>query len=268
MAQALFQQPPFAQQLNTKAFPLTNGGGGSSTLQTGYMIWASPGLSAYNGLAMIQYLYNPSTVASDYNVASADAQAAMNFPTPGNSAQLAIPLSQTVQWSLMFDRTFELWNGYSANGLPNAIATSANNGTASTDPSVIGCQADVLAFMQFTGMLANWSGASATALGGAQATSLLAGNSGVMALIPAWAIFANNNVANGLTYYGFINEWSVQYTHFTQFNVPMRCVISVNWTMMPMPNTQPPAPAAVTTLPNGQPGPGSNSLGSPGIGGT
>ena len=41
-------------------------------------------------------------------------------------------------------------------------------------------------------------------------------------------------------YYGYINEWSVQYTHWTQYNIPMRCVISVNFTMLPMP----PGPAA------------------------
>ena len=62
-----------------------------------------------------------------------------------------------------------------------------------------------------------------------------------MQLVPAWAFFGNNNVANGLNYYGYINEWSVQYTHFTQFNVPMRCVISVNWTMLPNPGTAPPS---------------------------
>lgn len=269
MATQFFTQPNFAPQLTNKAFPLS-GPGASYTLQTGYMIWDQI-MPGYSQRASIQYLYNPSTVSSDYNIADTYAQAALNFPNPGDTAMLAIPLSQTVQWSLMFDRTFELMGSYAANGLPNSIAT-VNSGTSATDAGTIGVQADVLAFMQFTGILANWAGGAASSLG-AQAQSLLAGNSGVMCMWPSWAVFANSNVANGLTYYGFISEWSVQYTHWTQFNVPIRCVISVYWTMLPMPNTQPPSAPQITTLPNGQVGPGgvaigTGNIGSAGIGGT
>jgi len=54
----------------------------------------------------------------------------------------------------------------------------------------------------------------------------------------------------------------------------MRCVISVNWTMLPQPGTIPAAPG-MTVLPNGQPGPGATGpgvagpapIGSAGIGG-
>lgn len=38
-----------------------------------------------------------------------------------------------------------------------------------------------------------------------------------------------------LAFYGFISEWSVEYTHWTTNMVPIRCVISVNFTMLPEP---------------------------------
>lgn len=231
---ALVTQPQFDKRLTTLAYPLTGIDGG--ILQTGYMIWDKP-LPGYGGRAVVRYLYNPSTVSADFNIADASAQASLNFPNPGDSAMLAIPLSQTAQWSLMFDRTFDLWNSFTTGGVP----INNENGVGATQ---IGVQADVLAFMQFTGMLTNYSyGTSGSAP--TQQNANLAANSGIMQLVPSWAYFGNSNIANGLMYYGYINEWSVQYTHFTQYNVPMRAVISVNFTMLPMPNTQPPtAPGA------------------------
>lgn len=225
----MLTQPGFAGQLTTKAFPLTNGPGGGTSIQTGFMQWAPPYIYGSTP-AVIRYQYNPSTVASDYNIASASAQAAYDFPNPGDAAALAIPLSQTVQWSLMYDRTFELWGNYDATGTP------AGNGTASTlDASQIGCQVDVIAFMQFTGMLdANQfttNGQGGLTAAAAYSTS----QTGIMQMIPAYAYFGSSSTSNQLMYYGYINEWSVQYTHFTQYNIPMRCVISVNFTMLPSP---------------------------------
>ena len=247
-------QPPFDKRLRTLAYPLTGGPAGGTTLQAGYLIWDKP-LPGYSQRAVVQYLYNPSTVSSDYNIADASAQAALNFPNAGDSGMLAIPLSQTAQWSLMFDRTFEVWDAYESDGLP----TGSNS---STEASALGVQADVLAFMQFTGMLTNYSYGTNGSAAPTTAAQNLSANAGIMQLVPAWAFFGNNNVSNGLMYYGYINEWSVQYTHFTQYNVPMRCVISVNWTMLPTPSSSPPSPpSSGITLPNGTPGPGSNSLG-------
>lgn len=244
---ALYTQPPFSDQLSTLAYPLTNGPAAGATLQTGYMVWAPPYIPGYGSTAVIQYLYNPSTVSSDYNIADATAQAALNFPNPGDSANLAIPLSQTATWSLMFDRTFEVWGAYNTDGLPSGSSSS-------TDPAVIGVQADVLAFMQFTGMQSNYS--STTTNGTAGTVASLSASTGIMQLVPCWAVFGNSNVTNGLLYYGYINEWSVQYTHWTQYNVPFRAVISVNFTMLPNPSNNPvPANPISRLLPVG-PGPG------------
>ncbi len=222
------------------AFPLT--GGQSGVVQRGYMIWASPGLPGYSGLATVHYLYNPSTVSSDYNIADASAQASLNFPNPGDSAMLAIPLSQTVQWSLMFDRTFELWGQYGADGQPSNVPGGDN------DPSLIGVQADVMQFMQFTGMLTSYqygtNGQGGLIAQPTTAAQNYSQNAGIMQLVPCWAYFGASNVNSNLQYYGYINEWSVQYTHWTQYNIPMRCVISVNFTMLPMPATQPQQNAA------------------------
>jgi hypothetical protein len=232
-SQSLLVQPKFDPRIFTMAFPLT--GSTSGIIQRGYMIWDSATApTQYGGsLATVHYLYNPSTVSSDYNIASASAQAAMDFPNPGDSAALAIPLSQTAQWSLMFDRTFELWGQYGSGGTPNNVFGTSN------DPSSVGVQADVMQFMQFTGMYIS-SQYTTNGQGGLTASASYSTNqTGIMQMIPCWAYFGASNIQNNLMYYGYINEWSVQYTHWTQYNIPMRCVISVNFTMLPWPSTQP-----------------------------
>ncbi len=265
MTTPMFTQPTFAPQLTQKAFPLTNNATSGQTLQTGFMKWAPPYPTGASGPAYIQYLYNPSTVASDYNIASASAQAAYDFPNPGDAAVLAIPLSQTVQWSLMFDRTFEVWGSYDTAGIANGAGTTANG---TLDPTQIGCQADVMAFMQFTGMFLQnqytTNGQGGLTAAAAYNTSALGGaQTGIMQMIPCWAFFGSNSVANQLSYYGYINEWSCQYTQFSQYNVPIRCVISVNFTMLPTTTDTAAAPAtsAGVTLPNGQAGPGATGGG-------
>ena len=261
-----YTQPPFSPNLTTLAYPLSENV--SATLGRGYMIWDPPYIPGYGQPAMINYLYNPSTVSADYNVADASAQQSLNFPNPGDSSILAIPLSQTAQWTLMFDRTFEVWGSYTADGLPNGSSSS-------TDPGVIGVQADIRAFMQFTGMLAPYSYGTANGQGGLNLTGLapsgnLAANSNIMQLVPAWAVFGNSAVSGGLIFYGCINEWSVQYTHWTQFNVPYRAVVSVNWMMLPIPSGHTPATGQGNLLPTptgGPTGPAAFTTTATGIGG-
>lgn len=224
-------------------------------VKRGFMLWDQPGGNlGYTGGSLgnrdkIDFQFNPSTINSSYTVANGSMQASMLFPTPGSTSTYLAPLQgQNVSFDLYYDRTMELNYGSgqgSGKGQPN-------------DPAVLGCQADVLQFMQFTGMLANLSTLGANGVGGYNAilggttgASLPAtsiGSGGIMIMQPAWIYFSNSlNQAftNGsfnwsalnkeLAYYGYIESWSVNYTHWTQAMVPIRCVISVSFTMLPDP---------------------------------
>lgn len=229
MTQGPLSQPKFDSRINALAFPLAGQSSKSTSvgLTRGYMRQYQP-LPNYSRSSVIHYQYNPSTVSSDYNIADPSAQAALNFPNPGDTAQLAIPLSQTVSWSLMYDRTYELLGSYDDSGntkYPNA---------AVNDPRVIGCEADVMQFKDFTGMLTNYSYGTASTSNLSKNVNYTL-NQGIMQLVMAYAYFGSSGQGNNTQYFGYINEWSVQYTHFTQYNVPMRCVIAVYFTMMPPP---------------------------------
>jgi hypothetical protein len=251
--QSLLIQPSFDPRI--RAYPSAMGV--PVSVDRGYMIWDLKGgnLGYTGGLYgdgrdQVNFLFNPSTINSSFSVANASLQAAFLYPVPGSTSTLLAPLQQTVSFDLYYDRTYELNYGTGANG----------NGTQkANDPGVIGCQADVLQWMQFTGMLANLNNVSnvQTLLTGGAAfgsttnipTSAL-GNGGIMIMVPCWLYFSNLTQAKALTktqansvqalnsqlaYYGYVDSWSVNYTHWTQQMVPIRCVISVEFTMLPTP---------------------------------
>lgn len=244
----LVNQPKFASQLQSQRPVL----GEDISLQRGYMLWAQPMKSIYggggplnDGRDMINFLFNPSTVSTDYNVGNTSLQAAMMYQVPGDQGNLLAPmLYQTVSWQLYFDRTFELNYG--------------RNSSAVNDPVVIGCQADVFQFMQFTGVNAQLSKQQAQSIqgaGGSQVGSKSSGTAGavttggMMMMVPCYVYFGNalqqmnqnvnssnfNAVGSQLAFYGFISEWSVTYTHWTSNMVPIRCSVSVSFTMLPNP---------------------------------
>src|SRR5581483_7972601 len=66
---------------------------------------------------------------------------------------------------------------------------------------------------------------------GAKSTvSPIASTQGPMMLIPIWLFFGN--VTGGLSYYGYVSDWSVTYTHFSQYMVPMRCAVDIDFTLL------------------------------------
>jgi hypothetical protein len=227
------EQPAFASQITNLKYPLT--GTQFGTLQRGYMVWDSTSLpTGYSSAARVNFLFNPSTVTASYSlIPDTSVQAAMMFPTAYNNTDLRVPLSQTVEWSLLFDRTFELWGAYSySDGIPIEQQIQVNAGT--NNAAAVGVMVDINAMQQFTGMYANYySGASAaqqSAAGGSISGSLY-NQQGIMQPIYSYVWFGSNT----LFYYGYVSAWDVTITHWTQYMIPMRCVINVTFTMMPTP---------------------------------
>lgn len=221
-------QPLFDSRIMALAFPQT--GKGAGTIERGYMIWDQP-IPGYNAKAIVHYMYNPSTVSADFSMSDPSTQAAMNFPISSDTADLAVPLSQSVSWSVMYDRTYELNQG----GVFNDDGTVINPGQyTQNDPRILGAQADVMQWLQFTGMLTNYSYGTATGDQAPTGKGLdFSASQGIMQLVPCYAFFGNADVPHNLSYYGYITDLGVQYTHWTQYNIPMRAVISISFTMLP-----------------------------------
>lgn len=227
MGQTPLTQPAFAKQLSaTKDQAL----GITPNLQKGYMIWDVAGGNVgysggpYNGRSVFNFMYNPETISATFATEATSAQASMLYNAPGASDILAIPLSQSVTWTLYFDRTFEVNYNH-----PNNTVN---------DPAIIGVQADVVQMMQFTGMLSN------LAAGLSNIKTPHVNKGGVMMNIFSWVYFGKNVTPPGgpysktiyenrLGYYGFVSGWDVNYTAFTQNMVPYRATMDVSFQMLP-----------------------------------
>lgn len=226
-------------------------------IQRGFMSW-DPNTKWSNpygqdntwaGAPKVLFLYNPSTVEASYSIDNIGAQSTLMFPvaTSDSNTSLVLQLSQTVGFTIMFDRTYEM-----------------NTGSASAQMKALGCEVDVLAMKQFTGMFsqigsanvqsgdptsgnpflgsaAGGSGGTSTAISGLNAALNTANpNSGavlqgIMAYQPSYVFFGAPQAS--ICYYGVVSSWDVQYTHFAQNMVPMRCVIDVSYTLLPPPTT-------------------------------
>lgn len=217
-SQSLVTQPPFDIRMTSLAFPVT--GKEYGTLARGFMVWEKA-TGGYNGQAQVNFLFNPSTVEIDQSVSSSlGAQASALFAIAGDNQNLVVPLQQYASWSLLFDRTYELWGSYNS--------TTAAPGT----PASIGVLADINAMQQFTGMKINNATGSGLAAGsgGLSGTALPPSYTGIMQLIPSYVFFGGQS---DMFLYGYVSEWDVTITHWSQLMIPMRCVINVSWTMLP-----------------------------------
>lgn len=227
-----YTQPNFDPRLTTLAWPLSQNQ--AVPIQRGFMYWdTSVGLPAgYSTAASVRFLFNPSTVSTTYILQDSGAQAALNYSNAANNASLVVPLSQNCQFSLLFDRTYDLWG----------TSTTVQNLNGS-DIDILGADIDVRAMRQFTGMYAQNYTDNAASQGqtgvfqgtGTAASTGVAGSlsQGIMQMIPSYLYFSGPTM--GIMYYGYVDSWDVTYTHFTSLMVPMRCEVDVSFTFLPPP---------------------------------
>jgi hypothetical protein len=232
-----YTQPNFDRRLTTLTWPLTSTLSGNYPIQRGFMYWdTSVGLpTGYSKPAVVRFLFNPSTITTNYILQDSGAQAALNYSNAASSANLVVPLQQTCSFSLLFDRTYELWNSNQGGSI---------NQTQLTDVQIIGVDVDVRAMRQFTGMYAtNYTDNAAQ--GGTSPTGVFSGSGstlsgvagslsqGIMQMVPSYLYFSTPT--QGVMYYGYVDSWDVIYTHFTSLMIPMRCEVDVSFTFLPPP---------------------------------
>ena len=228
-----YVQPSFSPNIQT-----TFGGFGSNQygqVAHGFMIWDSvTAVPGYSQLAIVSFQFNPSTLSVSYASQTSN-QAVTDFiySTQVASATPLAAMQQSLSFSLLYDRTYELWGSYNVDGTSKAGGSAASS-TNVNDPAQVGVGADILAMQQFTGMLDTTDGGigNATATPGG-ATGTVLKPQFPLFFIPAWVYFGQS-VAS-LYYYGFVSDWSVQVTQWTQYMVPMRCVMNVDFTLLPTP---------------------------------
>ncbi|HEY1645120.1 MAG TPA: hypothetical protein VGF75_01905 [Candidatus Saccharimonadales bacterium] len=226
---ATYQNPPFHPNIlniggkNEAVRPPTSDKiyAPNGSLQRGRIVG---GLGAYNGGApnttfIVNFLYNPSTISESRGIDLNNGVLPSTSRNIGDPGQYATGLSTAVSFSLLFDRTFELWDSSYIN----------------TQAGTYGCRVDVEALYNLVGinqLVANVPTVVIPKPGQTGKQNIV--TQGPMLMAPCNVYFGPNG--NGaLSYYGYISEMDITWSHFAQTMVPAR--VEVDLTLTVLPNT-------------------------------
>lgn len=224
-----YANPKFDNRIYTlSGLKATAPGTGVSTgdLQRGYMV-QDPNYMLGNVQYSLRFLYNPSEVQISHNtsVTSAAALTPQYYRSQFDTAQPDIPLSATVSFNLLFDRTYELWDS----------ATRQHSLYDWDDePSLSGVKVDIAAAYRVVGILQPKTQTVAnphTSINDPGVSQVIVrnGNPGPMPMTPVQVFFGG---PNSLNYRGYVSALSIDVTHWSQLMVPMRCTIGVTLSLL------------------------------------
>lgn len=191
------QNPPFDRRIRS----ITNfGGTNGGEIQKG-MIRTEDWKFALN------FLYNPSTVDVSHSMDEYSSTTPMPYfaRDKNNIGNPVVPLASSVGFSLLFDRTYELWDA--------SLRT--------TPAGQKGVYVDVKALYDMLGMTAKDE--SGNNLGDAIVSPMI--------YTPVHVLFGG--AANSLKYYGVIQSASITYTHWNSDMIPSRCAVTIGMNLLP-----------------------------------
>jgi hypothetical protein len=229
-------------------------GTGTSAFQRGYLLTATrrnPSVAGRNAKRYrVNFLYNPSDITVSHSVQLDNNATALpqELRSDADVGQVLGVTGSSLSFSLLFDRTYEC----------------ANTGIWNRPEAAMGCYADVVTIYGLVGISEPTLTPSATQIPYAPGqgppnsgvttqgpvsttptTTTSNANAeqkyGIMKLNPVFAVFCPvrtldpSGFSTGVSmmrYYGYINSLSVQYTHWTQRMIPVRCVVSISMALL------------------------------------
>jgi hypothetical protein len=225
----VYQNPPFHPNILTvgganKAINPSpnnqfNTGGGS--LYRGLLIGGAGAIKGAKGSTQyrVNFLYNPSTISESRSIDLNSGVLPSYARNPDDPGTYATTLNTTLGFSLLFDRTFELWDKSYKDSLSG----------------VYGVRVDIEAFYNLLGInqLSVQNTSSVVPFTGTgdvpgRATNVV---QGPMTFSPVKLIFGNHS-KGALSYFGYVSSIDITYTHFTSTMTPARCAVDVGFTVL------------------------------------
>jgi len=167
----------------------------------------------------VNFLYNPSTISESRSLDVNNGVLPAYARNPDDPGAYKTGLNTSIGFSLLFDRTYELWD-------QNYLGTQAGT---------YGVLVDVNAFYNMLGINTLVSAANSNLTPaqmnhlGSQGGQFSVVTQGPMSAVPVDLYFGYLSIG-ALKYFGIISEIDITYTHFTQQMVPMRCAIQIGFT--------------------------------------
>lgn len=166
----------------------------------------------------VNFLYNPSTITESRSLDLNNGVLPAYARNPDDPGSYATSLNATVSFSLLFDRTFELWDG----------------AYRQTQPGIYGVRSDVEAFYNLLGInipqvqTNTATQAAPPAINPAKITNTV---QGPMTFAPTNLYFGANS-KGALSYFGYVSDMNVTYSHFIANMTPSRCAVDVTFTVL------------------------------------
>jgi len=222
-----YQNPPFHKNIlniggnNTAVRPPISDKAGfnpGGNLQRGMLV-TGPGVSQANSsnTYIVNFLYNPATISESRGIDLNNGVLPSSYRNIGDPGQYITGLSTSISFTLLFDRTFEVWD-------------SAYIGTQA---GTYGCRVDIEAFYNLLGinqLKANVPTVVVPKPGQTGKQNVV--TQGPMLMAPCNLYFGAQNTG-ALSYYGFVQEIDITWSHFTQTMTPVRAEVDVAFTALP-----------------------------------
>lgn len=202
--------PTFRQDFTTR----------QGNLHRGLLVSGAGILKGYksNVQYKVNFLYNPSTITESRSLDLNNGVLPAYARNPDDPGSYATSLNTTISFSLLFDRTFELWD----------------TNYRQTQPGIYGVRSDVEAFYNLLGInipqtqTNTAAQAKPPAINPAKITNTV---QGPMQFIPTYLYFGANS-KGALNYFGYVSGINITYTHFIANMTPSRCAIDVSFTVL------------------------------------
>ncbi len=217
-----------------------------------------PTQNGQNRLFKCYFLFNPNAIDKSYQFDSTVTGALpaqyQNPATQGEGAGLV--LNQQINFSLLFDRTFELWAGPFQTDTRNAVPSGPG-------PYKYGAQWDVWAVERLVGVYGQAAGKGPSGPPVASEVDVwFADTSNPQSNEVTTGAGSISTVGGALHFQGWMTSLSAEYTRFDTNMVPSRAAVSVSFLQVysnTASNTAPPATPANSAGTTGNPPPGVNT---------
>lgn len=186
-------------------------------LYRGLMV-TRPTTGGYAQQYRVNFLYNPATIHESRSLDLNNDVLPTYARNPDDPGQYATGMNTSIGFSLLFDRTYELWD----------------KAYAGTEAGTFGVMADVNAFYNMLNINQQVTVTPPQAIGGSvpfSSTSYGQIVQGAMTAVPVDLYFGYKS-PGALKYFGYITQFDVTYTHFTQKMVVQRCAINIGFQVM------------------------------------
>lgn len=160
------------------------------------------------------FLYNPSAIQASHSIDTS----VVPVSDPNDLSKLIVPLQQSVNFSLLFDRTYETWDSkYNAETVGQ-----------------YGVHADVLALYNIVGITISLAAlGEASGDDGAQGLTTRGTKVNVTPVSPMVYTPVRVFFGGPLKYYGVITSLGITYSHWTQNMIPSRCSADITLSLLP-----------------------------------